>query len=121
MPAFTYFHDHEAERMATVEGDKDCNDLLRDLCRVTEQRWIIDVRQIIERRFLRKPTIWKHYSLYCDVHRDGSEWQAINLVTPKGGSVFHGSRQSREDVMNFMMGVCDGAHSAKRFQKAERT
>lgn len=117
MPAFTYLSDSEVRAWARVVDDKDCDELLQDLRRASGENWIIGVQRL---ETFRKAwhRLWhvvsgehRHYTLYADCH---GEWQVINLVTPSGGSVFHGSGQSREDVMNFMLGYLGGLNRARR-------
>jgi hypothetical protein len=110
MPVVTYLPDYVVKRCRRVINDSECDDTLQVLRAVTGEDWIIEV---VERRV--KCRAWhglshiyervKFYILYADCH---GEWQIINLCTPKGGSVFHNSRQSREDVINFMLGYIGG-------------
>jgi hypothetical protein len=117
MGAFVYLSDSEVRRWQTVPDDKDCNDILQELRSLSGENWLVGVRQYRLRstwwEWLRRaPQRWhKVYTLYADCH---GEWQVINLVTPAGGSVFHGSGQSREDVMNFMLGCLTGYNGERR-------
>lgn len=123
MPAVTYLSDSEVRQFATVPDDKDCNELLQELRRATGENWIVGTYSV---RRGRTPTDWalrrpakvsRHYTLYADCH---GEWQVINLVTPCGGSVFHGSEQSREDVMNYMLGVLNGLRTTTKVSPTTR-
>lgn len=121
MPAVTYLSDSEVKAGRAVKDDKDCNDLLQEFRQATGEDWIIEVRtyqkartawQAIRRKLY---TEMKVYTLYADCH---GEWQVMNLVTPKGGSIFYLSDQSREDAMNYMLGYLGGLHHAGRATKA---
>lgn len=121
MAGFVYLSDSEVSEWRTVPGDKDCNDLLQEFRQKTGENWLIGVREYSIRQGwwerLRRVSAQTHksYTLYADCH---GEWQVINLVTPRGGSVFNGSAQSREDVMNFMLGCITGLHYSGRFTRA---
>ena len=123
MPGFTYLSDSEVRAWRTVPGDKDCNDLLQEFRQATGEDWVIGVREYDTykrkwHRLGRKVTgKAKFYTLYADCH---GEWQVINLVTPEGGSVFHGSKQSREDVMNFMLGYLAGIYHTGPVNQSRR-
>lgn len=114
MPAFTYLSDSEVRQWSRVEGDKDCDELLQELRRLSGENWIIG-RQTIpvchaslwKMIFCKPPEPYVSWTLYADCH---GEWQVINLVTPEGGSNFHASAQGREDIMNFMLGYIAGLH-----------
>jgi hypothetical protein len=115
MVAVTFLDDHEVRTGRSLPDDPECNALLQEFREATGEDWIIRVRRFPVRQTLwarlsrRPPEIFAMYTLYADCH---GEWQIINLVTPKGGSVFHGSSQSREDIMNFMMGYLNGIQHA---------
>ena len=121
MPAFTYLSDSEVREWRSVSDDKECNDLLQEFRKATGEDWLIGVRQWPVRRtfwkWLRRTpiTLHKHHTLYADCH---GEWQVINLVTPNGGSVFYGSAQSREDIMNFMLGYLAGIDHISRKRRS---
>jgi hypothetical protein len=121
MPAMTFLSDWEVRAWASVPDDKDCNELLQSLRKATGENWLIGVttrqkfRKAWHRMWFVENGDHKFYTLYADCH---GEWQVINLVTPNGGSVFHGSAQSREDVMNFILGYLGGIHHASRDAKA---
>lgn len=106
MPAVTYLSDSEVERFLHVENDKDCDELLQEMNAKTGRRWLIQVRRwFVPRGWFRHAEERVHYTLYLDCH---GEYQVMSLVTPTGSSIFHGSRQSREDVMNYMLGYLGG-------------
>ena len=113
MPAVTYLSDHEVREWSIVKDDKDCNELLQELRSLTGENWIIGTQERWPRKrwFRKQAAPVRFYTLYADCH---GEWQVINLVTPNGGSIFHGSSQSREDVMNFMLGIVCGWHDARK-------
>ena len=104
MPAVTFLSDSEAKRFETVEGDKDCNELLQEMNAKTDRRWLIEVRSFFASRgWFRHAEEIKTYTLYLDCH---GEYQVMNLVTPNGGSNF--SYSTREAVMNYMIGYLGG-------------
>lgn len=113
MPAVTYLSDREVREWSSVKGDAECDDLLQELRKTTGENWIIGTHERLPRKrwFRKQGPPLRFYTLYADCH---GEWQVINLVTPDGGSIFHGSKQSREDVMNFMLGIICGWHDAKK-------
>ena len=112
MPACVYLSDAEERKWSSVAEDKDCDELLQQLRRLTGNKWLVERQEIP----VRHTSLWKHlfcksppphveWTLYADLH---GEHQVINLVTPEGGSVFYKSTQSRENVMNFMLGYIAG-------------
>jgi hypothetical protein len=104
MAAVTFLSDSEARSYETVEGDKDCNELLQELNHASGRRWLIERRTFYRSRGLfRHAEEIKTYTLYLDCH---GEYQVMNLVTPNGGSVF--SYGNREAVMNYMLGHLAG-------------
>ncbi|CAM5397985.1 hypothetical protein AFEL58S_01990 [Afipia felis] len=104
MPAVTFLSDCEAKRFETIDGDKECNELLRAMNLLSGRRWLIEVRsRFVSRGWFRHAAKIVTYTLYLDCN---GEYQVMNLVTPSGGSVF--SRSGREDVMNFMLGYLGG-------------
>lgn len=106
MPAVTYLSDSRASAMERVEGDKDCDELLQEMNAKTGRRWLIEVwTQYVSRGWFRHAEERKHYTLYLDCH---GEYQVMSLVTPAGSSIFNHSRQSRENVMNYMLGYLGG-------------
>ena len=114
MGAYTYLSDHEAEA-GRATGDKELDDLLQQVNDLSDDGWRIRVRTYRQRkRWFRAPAPEaKHYTLYWYTGA-GIEYQVINLVTPEGGSVFHDSRQSREDIANFLMGFINGHQDSAR-------
>jgi hypothetical protein len=106
MPAVTYLSESEARKFERVEGDKDCDELLQEMNAKTGRRWLIQVsRWFVSRGWFRHAEERIAYTLYLDCH---SEYQIMSLVTPTGSSIFHRSHQSREDVMNYMLGYFGG-------------
>lgn len=106
MPAVTYLSDWEAREWVRVPGDKDCDELLQEMNAKTGRRWLIQVRRFfISRGWFRHAEEIKSYTLYLDCH---GEYQVMNLVGPNGGSIFHFNRNSREAVMNYMLGYLGG-------------
>lgn len=106
MPAVTHLSSWEEKEYSRVEGDKDCDDLLQEMCRVTGRRWLIQVRRwFVSQGLLRHAREAKSYTLYLECH---GEYQVISLVHPGGSSVFHGSGESREHAMNYMLGYLSG-------------
>lgn len=115
MPALTYLSDQEVREWAAVPDDKDCNEILQELRSLTGENWVIGRHQVkFARRWFRRPLPITVYTLYADCH---GEWQVMNLVTPEGGSNFYGSAQSREDVMNYMLGYIGGIQNARKTKK----
>ena len=104
MPAVTFLSDSEAKRFERVEYDKDCDELLQEMQRLSGRRWLIEVRShFLSRGWFRHAAELVTYTLYLDCN---GEYQVMNLVTSRGGSVF--SRSRREDVMNYMLGYIGG-------------
>lgn len=100
MPCVTYLSDNEAERFRFVVGDEECNELLSKLNKLSGRTWLIEVRNFqASRGWFRRAAEVRTYTLYLDCH---GEYQIINLVSDRGGSVF--SYSTRADVMNFMLG-----------------
>lgn len=115
MGGYTYCYDHEVKNWENVPDDKDLNELLQDVRNTISKDWYLQVRthQPRKRWWERqaRPS-FKSYTLYWYTG-GGIEYQVINLVTPGGGSVFHGGC-TREHVMNFLMGMLNGWDSAMR-------
>lgn len=106
MPAVTYLSDSEARSFLTVEGDKDCDELLQEMNKRTDRLWLIQVQRWFESRGLFRHAVErKRYTLYLDCH---GEYQVMSLVAPDGSSIFHHNPNSREAVMNYMLGYLGG-------------
>lgn len=106
MPAVIYLSDSEARRFLRVESDKDCDELLQQMNTVTGRTWLIQVQRWFEPRGLFRHAVErKNYTLYLDCH---GEYQVMSLVAPGGSSIFHASQNSRESVMNYMLGYLGG-------------
>ncbi len=123
MPVTTYVSQSEAAAARSVPGDKECDDLLGEIRRLTGEDWIVRTYPrgkpwTIWHYFMLSPEveIWRAYEILVDV---GGEWQIINLVTENNsGSVFFESKSSREHVMNFMLGYISGMTMQKRRAEA---
>lgn len=113
MPVATYLNDLEVRRWASVPDDPDFDDILQKLRAMSGENWLCSVHTLRVGRWRKK--VRKMYTLYSDAH---GEWQIINLLTPAGGSVFAGC--TREDVMNFMMGMINGMQWEQRKQRKQR-
>lgn len=113
MPAVTYLRDDEVASGRSIPDDKEADELLQQLRNLTGEDWIVMILPIwIRDRWWKRPRQTKRYTLYADCH---GEWQIMNLVTPDGGSLFHGgAERSREDVMNFMLGMIAGIHDERK-------
>lgn len=112
LPAFTYLSDYQVQKFRSVPGDAELDGLLQELRQATGDDWLVEVVEIKEfakgrwwplRRAVRTRTF---YALYADIH---GEFQAINLCTPKGGSVFVGAH--RDAVANYILGFLGGLRS----------
>lgn len=116
MPGYTYLTDCEAERGLTVPEDRELNELLQEALRYNDG-WRILSRTVTPRKklFRKKPAPKQIYTLYWYTGA-GIEYQVINFATPEGGSVFHGSAQTREDIANFLMGYINGQQDSAREQ-----
>ena len=108
MPACTYLTDEEVKRYSSV-SDKELDELLQEL-RAVDDSWAIQETTAIKKGFWKNTEV-KHYTLYYKVQHP--EWQVINLATPNGGSVFHYELNSREFIMNYIMGVLNGMQMAE--------
>lgn len=117
MPALVCLSQDRVERGRTVPGDKECDDLLQELRQVTGEDWIVlTYTQRHPRGFFdavrgRPPISFLIYSLYADCH---GEWQVINCFTREGVSIFNLGAESRETVMNYMLGYVAGIYAAQR-------
>lgn len=96
-----------------IVADKECFDLLQKLRSETGKEWIIETRDFVVRRLLQKPHTFTFYGLYLRSHPEAFEYQAINLTTTHGGSVFNLTPESRSNVLNYMCGILDGLELAK--------
>lgn len=106
MPCCTYLSAYEAKKFEAVDGDKDCDELLQEMNAKTGRRWLIQVqRNFVSRGWFRHAKERKDYTLYLDCH---GEYQVMSLVTPAGSSVFYRWANSREAVMNYMLGYLGG-------------
>ena len=114
MPGYTYLSDSEADSGRTVPDDSELNSLLQEALEFNDG-WRVLVRALHmpKRMFLKPSPPTRHYTLYWYTGV-GIEYQVINFSTPEGGSVFHGSAQSREDIANFLMGYINGHQDAAR-------
>lgn len=117
MPAVTYLHDWEVAEGRQVLEDPECNELLQEFRNVTCRDWIIRVHVITEKRFMRKDRQHRLYTLYNDCH---GEWQVMNMVTPPGATTeyYECWHQSRQAVMNYMLGFMAGIDDERKYQKA---
>lgn len=108
MPAVTYMSKQDAEAGRTVQNDKDCDELLQQVRKITGDEWIIRVHDVrLAGSWFRKPRTLKYYALYYGLS-NGVEWQCVNLASPEGGTLFHPTTISRELVLNFLMGLRNG-------------
>lgn len=110
MPAVTYLSDEEVKRGATVEGDKDVNEWLGLLNELSGRRWVILTRDLPlkKRHWFAKRRFVRNYTLYLDCH---GEWQIMNLMIGGGATNFHYGSDSRNAVINYMMGYVGGCES----------
>lgn len=113
MPAVTFLSDHEVREWANVPDDKEADELLQQLRDVSGRNWVIGRHKVrvqhpslIKRLFCKPPAPLTVWTLYLDCH---GEWQIMSLATPKGSSIFHYSPESRECVLNYMLGYVSGA------------
>lgn len=115
MPAYTYITEQEAvTAMRTLpDHDAELAELLNKVRSATGDEWIVRVYQFtVSRGWFRKPERQTRFSLYWFTGA-GIEWQAINLRTSDGGSVFGGSaKESAAHVSNFLMGILNGMQRA---------
>ncbi len=117
MPAFTWLSNDEVARGRRVPDDKECDDLLQELRAATGEDWVILTypqerpRSVADMVLGRGGDPYTIYSLYADCH---GEWQDINCVTAKGGSIFDKGAESREAIMNYMLGYLAGLQDARR-------
>jgi hypothetical protein len=121
MPAVTYLHQHEALAWRTVPDDKDCDELLQEVRKITGDEWVIQVTTHQTKKTLWRPSREvKFYTLYFGMP-NGVEWQVVNLITPgsDSGSVFSPSEFSRELTMNFLMGMRNGYEGCRERMAAE--
>lgn len=118
MPALTFLSDNVVRAGRSVKDDKECDEILQDLRRMTGEDWIVRVRRIPHRSWARSfvdPDRYE-YILYADCH---GEWQHINMAGPEGGTVFHTHPDSRNAVMNFMLGMICGIQNERRAKGGE--
>lgn len=106
MPACIYIPDHKSSTMKET-GDKELDSLLLEANKLDDDRWRIGKVVITRSRLIfRKPPPLTLYTLYWFV--TGIEYQIVNLATPRGGSIFYHSNQSKEDILNYLMGYLQG-------------
>lgn len=114
MVCVTYLSDNEVRRFRTVEDDKDCNDILQGLRKLTGEEWLIRVMPLSYKTGVwpfRKEVSWKLYTLYYGTLH--GEYQVINLVNENGSTIFDPTpRNSRCHVMNYMLGYIAGVQSS---------
>jgi len=111
MPTLTYLSDDVVRAGRSVKDDKECDEILQDLRRVTGEDWLVRVIERPAMRFGFHETRPKRtYYLYADCH---GEWQVINMPGPDGGSVFVPHPESRTAVMNFMQGTICGVQNER--------
>lgn len=119
MPAVTYLNQNDAIKWRTVPDDKDCDELLQQVRATTGEDWIIEVfTHHSKPKLFRKSQPYKFYTLYFGLP-GGVEYQIVNLVSPKGGTIFYPTEISRELIMNFLMGLRNGYEECAT--KTERT
>lgn len=107
MPACTYIPDSEAATMLAT-GDADLDELLTAANKIDGDRWRVGRRTCHQRKrwFRKRPEPTVDFTLYWYI--DGIEYQVVNFHTPNGGSVFHGSPNSKSDICNYLMGYVQG-------------
>lgn len=112
MAALTFLSDDVVRAGRSVKDDKECDQILQDLRNLTGEDWIVRVRELpTTRRWLQPaPHPVRDYTLYADCH---GEWQIINMVGPNGGTVFSQHPDSRNAVMNFMLGMTCGIRNER--------
>lgn len=112
MPAIVYLPDYVIRNGHIVPDDKECTDLLKEVNNKSNRNWIIEKCPIrVKEKIFSKVKVIYRYNLYLDCN---GEWQIINLMTANGGSIFHGgAKGSRENVMNYLMGLANGLDLAK--------
>ena len=118
MPALTFLSDDVVRAGRSVKDDKECDEILQDLRRLTGEDWIVRVREIPQHTWplgFSKPPI-RDYTLYADCH---GEWQIINMAGPDGGTVFSLHPDSRNACMNFMLGMICGIQNERRAKEAD--
>lgn len=117
MPALTFLSDDVVRAGRSVKDDKECDQILQDLRRLTGEDWIVRVRELpTTRRWLRPAPPVRDYTLYADCH---GEWQIINMAGPDGGTVFSLHPDSRNACMNFMLGMICGIQNERRAKEAD--
>ncbi|OLF81272.1 hypothetical protein AWH62_00940 [Maricaulis sp. W15] len=106
MPAIVYLSEDKVVAGRRIDGDEDANGLLQQLRNKTGRDWIVLVHVQVGRRplFGSYPTT-RHYDLCLPC---GGEWQVLNLCTKSGGSLYDDDGNSREHVMNYMLGLLAG-------------
>lgn len=106
MPAVVYLSEPEVIRGRTVECDVDVDDILQTLREKSGRDWIVRVHDFLGRKPVLGPRpVIRHFELCVAC---GGEWQVINLCTKEAGSVFFDDGNSREHVMNYMLGMIAG-------------
>src|SRR5262245_61125424 len=104
----TYFPDEYLKQMDEKlrEGDPEMYRLLDQVRIATEPSWWIERKKLRRKRLLHTETRLL-YSVYF--HIKHTEYQVVNLLTEGGeGSIFTAG-STRSEVMNFLMGLRNGA------------
>lgn len=112
MGMYTYLSQSEREKWVSVE-DKDINELLQEVRGTFGNEHLISSRQVVGKRFLRKPITKTLYSIY--VGKD-VEVQVINFCQEHAWSI--NSDVTKSYVITYLLGMLTGY--AYVMQKQER-
>jgi hypothetical protein len=104
MPMTTFLNDFE-KKTFTVVSDNELNELFQEVRKI-DNRFLLQERFEVRRRFLRKSVITPVYTLYFDYLAPNSNWD-IQVIGLSSDFVF-GNRSNKESVMCYFYGFLSG-------------
>lgn len=110
MPVTTFLTELEKQTFVAV-SDKELNELFQEI-RVIDNRFLLQERISVQKRFLRKPIITKIYTLYFDYLAPNSNWD-IQIIQLSSGDIY-GSCSSKDAVCAYFYGFLAGHKPNRR-------
>jgi hypothetical protein len=104
MPITTFLNDLEKKTFVAV-SDKELNELFQEVRKI-DNRFLLQERVVVYRRFLRKPIISTVYTLYFDYLAPKSNWD-IQIISLGENDIF-GSGSNKNLVCAYFYGFLSG-------------
>jgi hypothetical protein len=106
MPIYTYLKDNEK----TNCSDRDILELLDEINKYDENKWLVREREYTYTRWFRKKTLKRYSLLYTAKY---PEVQIVNFAPKDPNDWSISVSESRADILNFLMGYLNGIERMK--------